>query len=149
MKIGPLAILVASYVVIHPDEYTFVEVHDRQDLRSRTGALFTYIVKPQYRRYEMTLSWVSSLNRSLISSWHATGADLVMYEMDDPDIRVADGTWTAVGSITASGNVSPSVLVRISGYEEPLNTYVEPYFREYYAGSLTLETISPLTAAHL
>lgn len=118
MQLGP----VSSYITLLPD-YNFTEaltLTEREDIRTKSGALFTYI-KGSHRKFNIPETWVSSLSRSLVNSWWETGQDLRFIPNND--------------------FVSSFHTVRIMGDEEPYQSFIQPYFNTYWAGEIVLETV--------
>lgn len=99
----------------------FKEVLPRVDNRTITGALKTYIGAGDYSQWRYPMSWINSLDRSLVNSWWKSGATLSLVE---------DSTYP--DSLT---------LVRIMGVEEPFQSFVLPYQGTYYEGEVILESI--------
>lgn len=111
-----------AYLELNPDYgYKFEENQERRDIRTRAGALYTYIEDWGFTRFKLPLSWVSSYQRSLINSWWKTGADLRWIENDDYPNSYHN--------------------VRIVGKEEPFQSFHKPYFSVEYRGEIVLETI--------
>lgn len=102
-------------------KYDFVKTLNRADLRTRVGALYTYIDEGEFIKFKLPLSWVNSSDRTTITDWWKAGSDLKFIE---------DSSF-------------PHSFhnVRIVGVDEPFQTYVKPYFRTYFEGALKLETI--------
>jgi len=102
--------------------YTFDKVYDKKDIRTKGGALFTYITPASsFRRFSVPATFVTSENVSIINSWFSTATDLRFIEDD----TFANTFHT----------------VRIVGVSEPYNKYIQPYFRQFYEGSITFETV--------
>tara|TARA_Y100000592_G_C5455220_1_gene311010 strand:- start:444 stop:818 length:375 start_codon:yes stop_codon:yes gene_type:complete len=102
--------------------YTFEKLYDKKDLRTKGGALFTYIVpQSSFRRFTVPATFVNSQNKSIINSWFSTASDLRFIEDD-----------TFANSFFS---------VRIVGVSEPYDKYIQPYFRQFYSGTITFETI--------
>ena len=74
-----------------------------------------------FRRFEIPTTFVTSSDVSIVSSWFSTGTDLRFIEDDTFANSYFD--------------------VRIVGTTEPYNRFIQPYFRQLYAGTITLETI--------
>lgn len=112
-----------SYIELTPDySYTFTKVVDRQDIRTKQGGLYTYLGQGSYRKFSLPLSWVSTADRAQVNSWWETATELQWKE---------------------NGLDFPSSLytVRITGGEEPFQTFVEPYFQVQFSGTIILETV--------
>lgn len=117
IKIGP----VGSYITLNPGyDFSATKVLDRQDVRVKDGSLYTYI-QGSHRRFNIPETWVASYNRSLVNSWWESAADLRFIE---------DDTFPA-----------SYFTVRVMGDEEPYQTYVEPYYKQFFKGELVIETI--------
>lgn len=119
MQLGP----VGSLITVTPDyDYQFAETQvARADIRTRNGTLYSFIESGEFTKFSLPISWVSSFDRSLVNSWWKTGTDLRLVENSD----------------------SPSSFfnVRVVGNEEPFQTFVRPYFQQFYEGEIELETI--------
>ncbi len=96
-------------------------VLNRTDHRTLEGNLYTYLDGESHTRFRVPLSWVSSMDRSLVNSWQEVGADLQFILDDDFPLSYHN--------------------VRIMGVEEPFTTSVAPYYLTQYAGEIILETI--------
>ena len=102
--------------------YNFTENQDKYDLRTKGGKLFSYVTPAgKFNTFRIPLRFVNSSDRSLINSWFSTATDLRFIE----DNTFATSYYT----------------VRITGKTDPLNKFVEPYFRQFYDGELVLETV--------
>ena len=102
--------------------YTFNKTFDKKDIRTKGGKLFTYITPAStFRRFKIPTTFVTSSDVSIVSSWFSTGTDLRFIEDDTFANSYFD--------------------VRIVGTTEPYNRFIQPYFRQLYAGTITLETI--------
>ena len=102
--------------------YTFNRILDKKDIRTKGGSLFTYITPASgYRSFSIPMTLVASSDVSIVNSFFETGADLRFIEDD-----------TFPNSFYS---------VRITGVQEPFNKFVQPYFRQFYSGTLTFETI--------
>lgn len=102
-------------------DYTFEENIQREDVRTKEGGLITYIQPGTFNRFTLPLTWVTSRDRSFVNSWWRTGADLRFIENTDSPGSFFD--------------------VRITGGQEPFTTFVRPYYQQFYAGEIILETI--------
>lgn len=119
LQLGPVGSLIGIANVSYGFEQS--EVLDRQDIRTKAGGLFTFIESGTFSRFKLPMSWVSSLDRSLVNSWWKTATDLTfLLDSDFP---------------------SSSFTVRITKNEEPFQSFVQPYFQQFYEGELVLETI--------
>ncbi len=118
MQLGPTG----SYINLSP-EYDFREIKtlQRADIRTKEGSLFTYIYNGRHTEFKIPESWVNSSQRSLVNSWWETATNLEF-------IRDSD---------------FPSSLenVRIMENKEPYQKFIRPYFKIFYEGRITLETI--------
>jgi hypothetical protein len=102
--------------------YQFEKEFDKKDIRTKGGALFTYVTPAsKYHKFTLPLTYVSSSDVSLINSYFETGTDLRFIEDD-----------TFANSFFE---------VRITGMTAPFTKFMQPYFRQLYAGTITLETI--------
>ena len=124
VRLGPPS----SLITLHPGfamEQALTLVR-RQDLRTKEGALYTYVEPGRLTQFSLPWSWVSSSDRSLVNSWFATGLDLELVLND-----------SFPGSLHN---------VRITGSEEPLREFVEPYgpgdsgVDVFYEGRIVVET---------
>jgi hypothetical protein len=119
----------STFVIIRPElATTFGSNIEREDHRTREKALFTYIEPNNFDEWKLKLSWISSSDRSLVSSWQQTATDLTFI----PD------------------NDFPSSLhtVRIMGKKEPFNKFTAiPYggfnagSQVFFAGEIIIQTI--------
>jgi len=102
-------------------DYRFEENMQRQDIRTKEGGLISYIQGGEFTKFTLPLTWVTSRDRSFVNSWWKSGSDLRFIENTD----------------------SPSSFnnVRITGGAEPFSTFVRPYFQQFYAGQVIVETI--------
>ena len=113
---------VRGYAQLTPEwDYERVTTRNRTDDRTRAGALYTTINPGGFTRFRLPLSWVSSLDRSIVTSWWKSGAELMYAEDDDFPFSYHS--------------------VRIMGIEEPFQTSMEPHYQAYYAGEIVLETV--------
>jgi len=121
VQLGP----VNSLITLTPNwnfeqALTFVS---RQDQRTKTGDLYTYIETGRFRRFTIPWSYVNSSQRTLVNSWWETGLDLFL---------------------TVDVN---SYAVRIMGNEEPFQSFVRPYGPDgisgtvLYDGEIVVETL--------
>lgn len=119
IQLGP----VGSYITVNPTyESEFIDIlSNRQDLRTRAGNLYSYIEGASYRQITLPLQWIDATNRSLINSWWKSGSNLRFIENSDAP--------------------SSYHTVRITNEEEPLTSYVAPYFQQYWQGELVMETV--------
>lgn len=119
LQLGPVNSLISIPNVSYG--FTQTEVLDRQDIRTKSGGLFTFIETGTFHQFKLPMSWVNSLDRSLVNSWWKTATDLTfLLDSDFP---------------------SSLFTVRIMKKEEPFQTFVQPYFQTFYEGELVLETI--------
>ena len=121
IRLGP----VNSLITITPGwafEQTLT-LTSRQDQRTKTGNLFTYVETGRHRRFRLPWSWVSSSDRSLVNSWWQTATDL-SFVLE-----------------------TSSFDVRIMGSEEPFQSFVRPHgpgdgnATVFYDGEIVIETI--------
>lgn len=118
MALGP----VGSYIAVLPEwDYERVTTRNRTDDRTRAGALYTTINPGGFTRFRLPLSWVSSLDRSLVTSWWKSGVQVLFFE---------DSDQSSLFSVS-----------RIMGIEEPFQTSMKPHYQAYYAGEIILETV--------
>lgn len=116
------AIELRGYIDVVPSyAYERAEELERHDIRTRGGALYTYIETGGFTRFTLPLSWVGSLSRSIINSWWKSGTTLLYAEDSDSPFSTYN--------------------VRIVGVEEPFQSYTRPYAQVYYEGELVLETV--------
>lgn len=119
IKLGPPS----SLITINPSygaELTETMVN-RQDLRTKEAALFTYIENGRFNEFRFPLTWVTSSERSLVNSWWVTALNLeLQLDSDFP---------------------SSKFDVRIMGGEEPFQRHHRPYFRTFYRGEVILQEI--------
>ena len=113
---------VRGYAQLAPGwDYERVTARNRTDDRTRAGALYTTLNPGGFTRFRLPLSWVSSLDRSIVTSWWKSGAELLYAEDDTFPFSCHN--------------------VRIMGLEEPFQTSMEPHYQAYYAGEIVLETV--------
>jgi len=113
---------VGSYITLYPDyKYSNVLNLQREDVRTKTGNLYTYIQQGTHRQIKIPESWVSSMNKNLVNSWWQTAANLRFIEDNDYP--------------------SSYYTVRILGKEESYQSFVMPYFNIFFEGEIILETI--------
>ena len=102
--------------------YNFTHNIDKKDMRTKGGTLFTYVTATgNFSRFNLPTSFVSSSDVSIINSWFSTATDLRFIESDD----FPNSYYT----------------VRITGRVEPFTSFNQPYFRQYYKGSVVIETV--------
>jgi hypothetical protein len=102
--------------------YQFDTSFDKKDIRTKGGSLFTYITPAsKFQTFTLPMTYVASSDVSLINSYFATATDLRFIEDD----TFPNSFYT----------------VRITGMTAPFNKFLKPYFRQFYAGTITLETI--------
>jgi hypothetical protein len=102
--------------------YEFQRNLDKRDIRTKGGSLFTYITPAGgYNSFKLPATFVNSSDRSLVNSWFESGADLRFIEDD----TFANSYYN----------------VRITGTTDSFTRFVQPYFRQLYSGTITLETI--------
>jgi|TARA_R110002020_G_scaffold225039_1_gene435047 hypothetical protein len=103
-------------------EYNFTHNVDKKDMRTKGGTLFTYVTATgNFSRFRLPTTFVSSSDVSIINSWFSTATDLRFIESDD----FPNSYYT----------------VRITGAVEPFTSFNKPYFRQYYKGSVVIETV--------
>lgn len=117
------------FVIIRPEISTsFGEQFEREDHRTRNKALFTYIEPNTFDEWKLSLSWISSSDRTLTSSWQQTATDLTFI----PDNDFPSSFHT----------------VRIMGKKEPFRKFTAtPYggfnagSQVFYSGEIIIQTI--------
>ncbi|MAG40276.1 hypothetical protein CMI41_04895 [Candidatus Pacearchaeota archaeon] len=106
-----------------PVDYGFERLKTifRSDHTTKTGDLYTYIEEGSFTGYSVPVNWITQAQRALINSWWETGTTCQFWEDGD--------------SPTSFHNV------RIMGDEEPLQTYIRPYFQDLTGGEIILQTV--------
>lgn len=118
MTLGP----VGSAIALAPNyDYTLSRVYVRGDERTLEGALFSRVELNSYHRIVLPVSHVESHNVSLINSWHRSGTTLRFTETDS-----FPGSY---------------YTVRVTGQETSMQTYIVPYFMQFFEGVILLETL--------
>ena len=94
--------------------YNFIHNVDKKDMRTKGGKLFTYVTATgNFTRFSLPTTYVSSSDVSIINSW--------FIESDD----FPNSYYT----------------VRITGKVQPFTSFNKPYFRQFYKGSVVIETV--------
>ena len=102
--------------------YNFIHNVDKKDMRTKGGKLFTYVTATgNFTRFSLPTTYVSSSDVSIINSWFSTDTDLRFIESDD----FPNSYYT----------------VRITGKVQPFTSFNKPYFRQFYKGSVVIETV--------
>ena len=114
----------SSYITITDHAsygYRFGAQLDKKDIRTKGGKLFTYITPAStFRRFKIPMTYVESSDVSLINSYFTTATNLRYIE---------DDTFP-----------NSFYNVRIVGVAELFTSFQKPYFRQKYAGEITIET---------
>lgn len=111
-----------GYTQLAPEwDYERLTTRNRTDDRTRAGALYTTLNPGGFTRFRLPLSWVSSLDRSIVTSWWKSGAELLYVENDNFPFSYHS--------------------VRIMGVEEPFQSSMDTYYQTYYSGEIILETV--------
>jgi hypothetical protein len=119
--IGPSATDVTSFIELYPDyEYTFTKVKDHVDNRTLSGKMYSYTFST-FDIFDIPESWINSADRTAINSFWLANTNLEFYQ---------------------DYNTYPASFhdVRITNKEEPYPNFVKPYFRQFFEGTLNLET---------
>ena len=119
--IGPSSTDVTSFIELYPDyEYTFTKVKDHVDNRTLSGKMYSYTFST-FDMFDIPESWINSADRTAINSFWLANTNIEFYQ----DYNTYPNSYYDV---------------RITNKEEPYPNFVKPYFRQFFEGTLNLET---------
>ena len=102
--------------------YSFNHTIDKKEIRTKGGTLFTYVTADgNFSKFTLPLTYVGSSDVSIINSWFNTATNLRYIE----DNAFPNSYYT----------------VRTTGKDEPFRGFNKPYFRQFYKGSVVIETV--------
>jgi len=94
----------------------------RNDVKTRHGSLYSYILSGRHHRWEIPVSPIDSAGRCAINSWWASPVESVCWLVDEAVAQ--NSIWR----------------VNIVNDKAPLETHVTPYGQALWSGKLILET---------
>lgn len=101
-------------------DYRFAIRQNRNEIRTKSGQLYTY-AKKTHKRFILPESAVDSEHVNKIRSWQSSGTTIKFYK-----------------GILESGNFD---LVRVVGKDDPFAKFYKPYHPLLYEGTIVIETI--------